>query len=141
MIKGININETKKYVSKFDTDTVNPTYFLLGCLDPILQANIEDEAITFEKSSPDPKALATALINQNLLRFRVLQFGIKGLENFADPLTNEPVKFEAESVIVRGKKYDGCPERIIKMIPKEIREELTDKILDWNKFSEGEAKN
>ena len=104
MIKGININETKKYVSKLDTDTVNPTYFLLGCLDPVLQANIEDESITFEKSSSDPNEGARALINQNLLRLRVLQFGLKGLENFADAITGEPVVFEAESVIIRGKK-------------------------------------
>lgn len=141
MITGININETKRYISKFDKDAANPTYFLLGCLDPVLAAHIEDESMTFEKSSPNPNDPVRSTVQEATKRLHILQFGLKGLENFMDPQIKQPVKFVTETFNIKGKSYDAAALSIIKMIPKDIREELVDRIISWNKFSEAEEKN
>jgi len=141
MIKGINPNETKDYVSKLDKDLENPTVWTLGCLDPILQAQIEDESVRFEKSSNDPQDTARAIVNQQILNFKIVQFGLKGVTNFLDPINKTPIKIDPEKYAIKGKVYDCCPERIVKMIPPQVRNELAEKLLNWNKFSEDETKN
>ena len=52
---GINIYETKKIVSEFETNTEMPTKFEIGMLDPDLMSYLEDQALVVEQNIKNPK--------------------------------------------------------------------------------------
>ena len=70
-----------------------------------------------------------------------VRFGLRGLENFLDPRTKEPVKFDTVSVSLNGKNYNGVSEPILAMLGKSLMDELADVILKENAISEEERKN
>lgn len=138
---GINIYETRPYISKLDPDKNNPTIFHIGVLDPILRAHIEDQAAVFEKSSNNPNDPARATINQNMVYINTVKFGLKGMDNFIDPQTKKPVELDTISVSINGKNYTAVSETIIKLLGKKLINELAGVILSENELSEEEAKN
>jgi hypothetical protein len=140
-LTGINIFETKRFISKLEKDKENPTVFHLGLLDPILRAEFEDESLIFEKSSSNPNDPAKATIARSGFNIKVVRFGLKGMDNFLDPRTNKPVPFETVSVSIKGKNYNIASEQIVKMLGKKLTEELAEEILSENIFSEEEEKN
>ena len=140
-LTGINIYETKRFVSKLEKDKENPTVFHLGLLDPILRAEFEDESLIFEKSSSNPNDPAKATIARSGFNIKAVRFGLKGMDNFLDPRTKEPMPFETVSVSIKGKNYNVASEQIIKMLGKKLIEELAEEILSENIFSEEEEKN
>ncbi len=141
MFTGINIYETRPYTSKNDPDKNNPTTFHIGLLDPILRAHLEDKSVIFEKSSPSPKDPVTTNYNVNIRNIDVVKFGLRGLDNFLDPQTKEPVKFDTISTSIKGKNYTAVSERIILMLGKKLIDELAEVILEENILSEDEEKN
>jgi len=141
MITGIDIYESKPYVSKFDPDKTNPTTFNLGVLDSILRAHIDDQATFLKISSKNPNDAAEANILTGKRNLLVVKFGLRGIENFIHPDTKQSIKFDSISVSVNGKNYQAVTEEIVKMIPKEVIDEIAEKILDANKLSEEAAKN
>ena len=70
-----------------------------------------------------------------------VKFGMRGLDNFADPQTQKPVKFETISTSINGKNFPAVTDEIIRMMPKDLIDELAEVILSANKLTEEESKN
>lgn len=141
MLTGISIFESKPYVSKFDHDKTNPTTFHIGALDPFTRAYIDDQSTTFKISSKNPNDMADANISAAKRNILAVKFGLRGLDNFADPQTLKPVKFDTISFSVNGKNVNAVSDEIIKLFPTQLIDELANEILIANKLSEEETKN
>ena len=141
MLTGINIYESKPYVSKYDPDKSNPTTFHIGALDPFLRSYIEDQTTSLKISSKNPNDMAEANILVSKRGILAVKFGMRGLDNFADPQTQKPVKFETISTSINGKNFPAVSDEIIRMMPKDLIDELAEVILSANKLTEEESKN
>jgi len=141
MLTGIDINSTRKFISKFDPDQNNPTVFHIGILDPVLRAEVDDESSTYELSSRNPNDKAKVRLNWNKRQITAIKFGLKGLENFLDPQTNKPVDLSFDTIQYAGKMRQAVPDRIIAMFSNELRQELAEAVLNESKLSEEERKN
>jgi hypothetical protein len=141
MLTGVNIYEQRKYISKDDSDKNNPTIFHIGLLDHNLVDYIDEQTTTFEISSKNPKDSAKANININRRNRLAVKFGLKGLENFLDPQTKQPVKFDTISVSVNGKNYPAVSDQLMSMFTKALLSELAEVIWNENHLSEEERKN
>ena len=91
MFTGIDINAARKFISKLDPDQNNPTVFHIGVLDPVLRAEVDDETSIFKVSSPSPDDKGDIKFKWSRRQLAAIKFGLKGLENFLDPQTNNPV--------------------------------------------------
>ena len=140
MLTGINIYETRNYKSKLDPDTQNPTIFKIGVLDQQIKDWIEDQATSYEISSPNPNEPAKATLSYNRRNTLAVKFGLKGLENFIDPKTKQPVKFDTINLSKFGKNYQVVTDEIISMFPRELIRELAGVILNENTLSGEEIK-
>jgi len=141
MLTGINIYEAKPYVSKYDTDKNNPTTFQIGALDPFLRSYIDDQTTSLKFSSKNPNELAEANILVSKRNLLAVKFGIRDIQNLGDPQTNKPVKFDTVSTSINGKNFPAVSDEIIKMLPKDLIDELAEVILSANKLTEEEVKN
>ena len=142
MITGININESKKYISKLDPDKTNPTTFQVGVLDVFIRSDIDDQTTTFEiSSSKNPNDKAQANINAAKRNIVIVRFGLRGFDNFMDPQTNKPAPFDTVSVSINKVNYTAVSDRILKMMPKQLIDELAEVIINENQLSGDEAKN
>jgi len=141
MLTGIDINSTRKHISKLDPDKENPTVFHVGLLDPVLRAEVDDESSSYEMSSTNPNDKAKVRLNWNKRQITAIKFGLKGMDNFLDPQTKKPMELKFETIHYAGKMRDVVPDRIIAMFPNELRTELSEVILNESMLSEGEQKN
>ena len=141
MLTGINIYEAKPYISKYDPDKNNPTTFHIGSMDPFLRSYIEDATTSFKFSSKNPNDLAEANILASKRNILAVKFGVRDIENLEDPQTKKSVKFEAISTSINGKNFPAVSDEIIKMLPKDLIDELAEVILSANRLTEEEAKN
>ena len=141
MLTGIDINSTRKHISKLDPDKENPTVFHIGLLDPVLRAEVDDESSSYEMSSTNPNDKAKVRLNWNKRQITAIKFGLKGMDNFLDPQTRKPMELKFETIHYAGKMRDVVPDRIIAMFPNELRTELSEVILNESMLSEGEQKN
>lgn len=141
MLTGIDINSTRKYVSKLDPDTNNPTVFHIGVLDPVLRAEIDDESSSYEMSSTNPNDKAKVKLNWNKRQIMAVKFGLKGMDNFLDPQTNKPIEVKFETIHYAGKMRESLPDRIIAMFPSELRQELSEAVLNESRLTDDERKN
>lgn len=141
MLTGIDINASRKYVSKLDPDKDNPTVFHIGVLDPALRAEIDDESSSYEMSSTNPNDKAKVKLNWNKRQITAIKFGLKGLDNFLDPETRKAVDLKFETIHYAGKMRNAVHDRVIAMFPSELRAELAEVILNESKLSDDERKN
>lgn len=141
MFTGIDINASRKYVSQNDPDKENPTVFLIGSLDPVVRAELEDESSLYEMSSQNPDDKTKVQLNLNKRQMTAVRFGLKGMENFLDPKTLNPVPFKTEKMMYAGKMRDAVPESMLAMIPHALRMELAEEVLNEAYLSEQEEKN
>jgi hypothetical protein len=141
MLTGIDINATRKYVSRLDPDKDSPTVFHIGLLDPALRAEVDDESSTYEMSSNNPNDKAKVRLNWNKRQITAIKFGLKGMDNFLDPQTNKPVELKFDTIHYAGRMRNVVPERIIAMFPNELRQELAEAILNESRLTETEEKN
>jgi hypothetical protein len=138
---GINVNETKKFVSPKDPDQANPTAFHLGALDAFVKAHIEDSTTEFETnpSNSEEARIKIRYAERNLL---TVKFGTRKIENFVDPLTKQPVTIEAVPVKICGMDYLAIPDRTIAILAKgDLIVQLAGEINKLNALGENEAKN
>jgi len=122
MITGVNISATKDYTSKLDKSDPK-TIWKIGALDSDVFDLIGDQA-------------------QNPLKMtsEVVRFGLKGIENFKDSYGNE-IKFDTVSRAVGRNNYSVVADNIMKIIPPEIKNELSEQILNLTKLNPDEIKN
>lgn len=137
MLRGININETSKYVSKSDPDPKNPTIFQLGVLDSFAMAHIEDQTTKYDFSGEAPNVQ----INAGARAILTVKFGIKGIEGLIDPHTSSPIKVTLEKQLIDGREYSIVPDSILSMLPRHIFSELSEEIRKANVISEEESGN
>ena len=142
MITGINIFETKDYVSKYETDKDNPTIWKIGILDSIFKSKIQDILTTYEVDPSKPKeGKAKATLNIGERTLDLVRFGLKGFTNFLHPQTNKPMQFDTIATNRFGKSYNVVSDEILKMIPSKILDELAEEIAKESGLTEEEAKN
>jgi hypothetical protein len=141
MINGIDVYEEKRYVSKYDPDKSHPTVFVLGLINLKVCHSIVDEASQFEVNSEKPEEKGKLSLRWNQMNYELVRFGLKGVENFNDPRTNQPVKFETISVTRRGKNYNVVTENVLEMIPPVVITELAEQLRSMTHLLEEEAKN
>ncbi len=138
MFTGINIGDTKKYVSPSDPDKDNPTVFTIGVIDSIVEAYIKDKTSTFVEGGDGSANLCFATSTRDLL---TVKFGLRNLENFVDPATKQPVTFATEQVSISNNVYTVVKDAILKVIHPDILSELAREIAKANKISSEETKN
>jgi len=139
---GINVYDTKKFISRHDTDKENPTTWEIGVLDSLLKAKVKDGSTVFEYDPQEPsnsKAKTTLNINQS--NIDIVRFGLKGVENFIDPRTKKPVEFNTIAITRSGKSYNVVTDEILRMIPPPILDELAKEINKNSDISGEEEKN
>lgn len=141
MLTGINIYETKPYKSKLDKNKEKTSVFHICPIDAHLRAYIDDQAMSFEISSNNPKDQAKASVSANKRNLLLVRFGLRGLEGFLDPRDNKPVKFDTISMTVNGKNYNVITDEILAMFPKVLIDELAEVISGENEITEEERKN
>lgn len=141
MLTGINIHETRKYVSKRDPDKDNPTLFHVGVLDPFLRSWIEDKCTSIEFSSggaDDPAKGNVLAKKRNIL---LVKYGVRDIENFLDPQTKAPVKVTIGNTSIGGKSYPALPDQVISLLGTPLIDELAEEILREQDLGETERKN
>ncbi len=142
MITGINIAETKDYISKYDPDKEKATIWKIGILDSILKSKIQNVVTTYEADPSNPRNVkAKATINVKEQALEIVRFGLKGFENFIHPQTKEPIKFDTISISRFGKNYNVVSDRILEIIPSEVLGELAEEIGKESGLTEEETKN
>ena len=139
MFTGINVNETKKITLKCDPDKDNPTYFTVGVLDGSVVSYINDAtaAYTADEIQGEPRLKIDVARRLRLY----VKFGLRGIENFKDPVSGSLVAFETETVHIEGKPYPVVKREILDILPQDAIKELAGIILGNTHLSEEEEKN
>jgi len=141
-LTGINVFETRQYVSKKDPDKQNPTVFEIGVLTSDIRSYIENKVQSYEFARDGGnKGPATARLNLTLRNMLVCKFGIKKITNLIDPQTQKPVEFDTTSIPISGKNYNGVSDALLEMLGPDLRLELATEIMGENNLSEDEIKN
>lgn len=142
MFTGIYTSETKKYVSKYDPDKANPTVFLLGTLDPFIDAYIKDKTSRFESSSAHPDEEAVLKLDFSTRNLLQVKFGLRGIENLLDPETKQVLKVDLEKISIDGRNYQVIPDKVLAVIADPVLiGELADEIRKINTLTQEERKN
>ena len=125
MLKGINIGETRDFVSKLDKDKNNPTIFKIGVLDSHARAGIMDmlETDSFGRVK-----------NQFKYSMDVVRFGLKGIVNFGH-------EFKTVKIMRWGQEYEVVDNLTLARIPVMVIDEIATEIINDNIVSEKETKN
>jgi len=140
LIKAIDLNEVRDYISKHDTGEPK-TVWKLGVLDAHIRAEFEDEISEFEISSQVMKDKATKTqLKINARALKVVRYGIRGFDNFMDE-TGKPIKFSTETINRHGKSYLVMDSYTLRKIPFKVIQELAAEISKDNILQEEEAKN
>ncbi|MCK5057086.1 MAG: hypothetical protein KAT34_10550 [Candidatus Aminicenantes bacterium] len=141
MITGVNIYETRDYVSKDDPDKEKPTIFKIGLLDSQMKSHILDKVSDFELSSDNPDDDTKINYRTNERNLSLVKFGVKDIENLLDPQTAEPIKIKPDTVNRFGKSYEILPDRILNMLRLKIITELALEILKEVNITKEAEKN
>ncbi len=141
MITAVNINATRKFVSKYDPSSENPTIFHIGLLDHNLNHYIDEQITNFEIKGKNSSEVAKANYNLSKRNYLVVRFGLKDVENLCDPETNKSVKLDTVSVSVGSKNYNAVTDRQMSIFTKSLVDELAEAILNENRLTEDETKN
>ena len=136
MIKAIDLNAVRDYISKHDTEEPK-TVWKLGIIDARVRAELEDETTEFEFSSNRPNDKAKTQLKTNARALEIVRYGVKGFENFMDE-AGKPVKFGTETINRHGKPYLVMDSYILIKIPFKIIQELATEISKDNILQEEE---
>jgi len=141
MLTGVNIYETRDYVSKSDPDKENPTVFKIGLLDSQIKGHIIDRISDFEMSSSNPDDNAKVTFRMNERNLQLVKFGVRDVKNLMDPQTKKPVEVKCDTVNKFGKSYEVLPGRVLNMLPLQVITELAEEILKEINLSKEAEKN
>ena len=141
MLTGVNIYETRDYVSKSDPDKENPTIFKIGLLDSQMKGHIIDRISDFEMSSANPDDNAKVTFRMNERNLALVKFGVKDIKNLSDPQTKKPVEVKCDTVNKFGKSYEVLPDSVLDMLSLQIITELAEEILKEINLSKEAEKN
>ncbi len=138
-IQAIDLNETHDYISKYDSGE-SKTVWKLGALDSRIKKQIEDVAWEYEANPNAPgDATAKASFNIGKTELELVQFGLKGFENFQD--NGRLVYYDTEVKTIGSRAYHVLKGDILGKIPGNVIKELSEEIKRINNVSEEERKN
>lgn len=142
MLTGINLAETRDYISRNDPDKQNPTVFKIGVLDAFARSYLQDKAASFDIDTKNPdSAPAVANVKDASNKIMTVRLGVKAIENFLDPQTQKPLQFNLVTLHIGGKNYQALPERVISMMTDDLIRELADVVNNANVLDEEAEKN
>jgi len=142
-IKGINIYETRDYISRYDPekDGDKATVFTIGLLDKQISNYIKDRSAQYEYVASNPDGEAALSVRPHERNLDIFRFGVRDIKNLIDPQTEKPVRFDTTSISRFGKNYNVVSDSILQMIPDCIIDEIAAEIDKINKLSPEERKN
>lgn len=114
MLKGIDIQETKEYISQLDTGE-QKTVFLIGNL------TNRDKLRLFSNATNLEGVFDMRLVQDK--SYDLVKAGLKGIRN------------------LKGQDYDVITDAVIEQIPFQVFVEVVGKILEYNFSVEGIEKN
>ena len=142
MLTAININATRKYISKKEKPgDENPTVFHIGILDPFLRAHIEDKSTSFGLSSSNPEESASATLAMQKMNIQLVKFGVRDIENFFDPVTKETVKITLDTISIGGKAYKALQDKTLILLGGDMINELSQEVRKEQDLTGDEVKN
>lgn len=137
MIKGISINETEEYVSKYDLGD-NPTIWIIGVLDSLTMAEIRDMITIFEND--EFVGTSKTKLKINVADAETVRHGLKGFKNFYSS-NGTVIEFKTERRNMGTKVMNAVNDDVLRTIPLYIIRELAEVIRSKNVLSEIESKN
>ncbi|MBI5872991.1 MAG: hypothetical protein HZB36_02475 [Candidatus Omnitrophica bacterium] len=143
MLTAINLHETKPYISRLDKDQNKPTKFYIGVIDAIVDTYITDKTQVLRDDSSDPAAMPQVQIEMGMANLLRVKFGIKNIEDLADPVTGQMVIFKTDTIKIGSSEYQVVADEVLAKLPfpKLLIPELSAEILKANGLNEGEQKN
>jgi hypothetical protein len=145
MIIGLNLDATEEFVSEFDPDKGkeppegNPTKFKLITLDSRVMGHLRDRAT---RMSVNPNAGADESVDteiaMNEVAFETVQFGLGGIEPFADDKGAE-IPFKTMSRRLRGKSYTIASDVVVNRLPMKVIAEISDRLRKMNNLGDDEG--
>ena len=139
MIRSINVGDTIDYTLKEDKE--DPTVWVIGVLDSLLQSKLFDLGMVY-KYNPDAPAdsVAEAKLNIGEQDVEYVRFGLKGIKNFKNKDGND-IKFSTIKKVIGETEYTIVSDETLKCIPKYAIRELAQVIAAENKIKDEERKN
>ena len=135
-ITAINISDTKT-ISHPD-DKVNPTIWTIGAVDSRIYGKLNDASLVVGVDPSNPDTDADVKLARNGLAFEVVQFGLKGFENFKDQKGD--VAYATEDKVIGAKKYQVAKGDLLARVPGHVLQWLSAQIMDLNKLDDTEGK-
>ena len=136
-IYAFDIAATAEYSLKADVGD-DKTTFLIGCLDSQLDTCLRDEQTTFTMNRNGASAPADVSVKQNLLKWNLVRFGVKGWRNFKDKSGTE-IAFDTAIVPLAIGKRAALTVNLMDKLKPYIAE-LADEVEKFNRFSLEEQK-
>jgi hypothetical protein len=140
-ITGLTLDETWEYKCA-DDDGDDPTWWILGVIDAVLLAKIEDKLMLFrvggEQADEDGSTETKLKVNER--NIEIVRYGLKGYRNFKDAEGKE-IPFRTVSAVRSGRNVKIVEDATIRRIPPNVLKELAEQILEGNALSEEEVKN
>ena len=135
-IKALNLHDLKTI--SHPTDKKNPTKFTIGAIDSRVYGQLSDRSLVVAVDGNNPDADADVKMARNQLAFEVVQFGLKGFENFCDD--KGEIKFTTERKTVGSRAYDVANSDILSVIPGTYLSWLAEQIMSMNSLEITEGK-
>lgn len=141
-LKGLNLTETRKVASKYDTeeDQNERTLFEIGTLDSRIAAMLRDKGTTVTVNPAAMSDEVDSQINMNIVNFEACVYGLKGWERFRDE-NGDDIEFRTVKRNHGGVSYKVADPACVKLIPGAVIQELGQEIMKDNDLTEIEAKN
>ena len=138
MVKAITLDETWDYIAECDRDGEDQTIWLLGTIDAVLLAQLEDDLLHFKVGAEEGDTETKLKMNEK--NVEVVRHGLKGFTNFTDNGGAE-VRYQKRSVTRAGRSVSVMEDATLRRIPAPIIRELAEQILAGNSLTEDEVKN
>lgn len=137
-IKALNLTHVRDYVCK-DDDPSDPTVWKLGTLSSRDVGAIRDSVtrVSFNPRSAGSESddNYTTTVERSKMDMEAVRRGLKGVENFIDPETNQPVSLK---LVLRdvggGVKKSVVPNEFLDRIPTDVLRELSEQIMGSNEM-------
>lgn len=140
-IKAITLGAVWDFYSRYDTakKKEDKTKFILGSVDSRVLAILKDKATKITGDPDNANGEVGLAYNTHDFNYNVVQFGLRGIENFPDEEGNM-VAYKTEKRNIGGKSYDIASSELVSRIHGDILSEISAEILEKNILTQSEGK-
>ena len=142
MIVAIDINETREFTLKADTE--DPTVFTIGQLDPTLRAVIEDEAAVFGYAARDGSGSASSSdvkLKNRQRELELVRYGLRNWRNFKNGKGQDVGFFLTDHNVAGAGKRRGVSDESLAMLPIDAISEIAAAVRAFNTIDKDTEKN